>query len=135
MEASDASFEQLQQMAQQQQSGNGKPWPPASTIYYVPVFDLDNLYAEQLDQWASSPGKQQSSTVKMSQGSSFDMTQLGFSSSSNTDFNLPWISWGSQSSTTTSSRAYTSKDSSADVSVSLNFTNISTFSIGPGGKW
>lgn len=136
MEASDASLEQLTQLAAQQTAGVKQAWPDPSTIYYVPVFDLDSGYAGQIDAWATSlPGNVQKSTVTMDQGSNFSMTQLGFSSSSHSDFSSPWISWGNQSSTQTSSRSYTSTNSAADVQVALSWGAISTFSIGPGGKW
>ena len=132
----DESLQQLEQRAGAQRNGQKQPKVKDSDCYFQPVYNLDPTYAGQLDKWATSPGSAQSTSVTMSDGSSFSMTQLGFSSSSSTSFSFGWISWDDSSvQQSVSSRSYYSTSNAADISLEVSWTDSALFDIGPGGKW
>lgn len=133
----DGSLAQLDQINGAQKKGDDSPIQISdSQCTYQPVYSMDPTYGKQLDIWATSVGKAQSSTVKMSQGESFDMTKLGFSSSSSTSFDMHWLSWDNTSvQNSSSSRAYNSTSNSQDITLTMTWTDSALFDIAPAGKW
>ena len=141
MPLADVSMIELQQAAAAQQKDGSKAKPLVvkdDDLSYMPVYDLDPQYGQQIDAWATTAANQapgQRVTLNMREGASFSKEELGFEHTTSSGFDLGWLSWGSEGEEQTKTRTYRDSSFAGDITLTMRWDQSSLFDIGPGGKW